>query len=201
MLCLTHGEASTLSSLSTGLPDVRKAELAAAADKLGVRRVELLDHPDGALSDVPLEDLVEAVSRTMADVDADLLLVFDEGGVTGHPDHRRATEAALAASNGLPVLAWGVPVAVGAALNRQFATAFVGSDESGYDVVLAVDRRVQLSAIACHSSQSTHNPVLWRRLELLGENEYLRWLVRPSNSRPASNAPATIASGAQTEEP
>jgi LmbE family N-acetylglucosaminyl deacetylase len=37
----------------------------------------------------------------------DLLLVFDECGVTGHPDHVRATEAALDAARSahLPVVA------------------------------------------------------------------------------------------------
>jgi LmbE family N-acetylglucosaminyl deacetylase len=127
-LCFTHGEASTPRTFTTGLGDIRRAELTAAAKTLGVGRVELLDHPDGALGAVPLEQLVDTVSCAITAVDADLLLVFDEGGVTGHPDHRRATEAALAASHGRPVLAWGVPKSVAAAMNAEFATAFVGRD-------------------------------------------------------------------------
>jgi LmbE family N-acetylglucosaminyl deacetylase len=41
---------------------------------------------------------------------AGLFLVFDEGGVTGHPDHCRATSAAVtfARRRGLPALAWTV---------------------------------------------------------------------------------------------
>jgi LmbE family N-acetylglucosaminyl deacetylase len=41
---------------------------------------------------------------------AGLFLVFDEGGVTCHPDHCRATSAAatFARTRGVPVLAWSV---------------------------------------------------------------------------------------------
>ena len=41
---------------------------------------------------------------------------------------------------------------------------------------LVVDRALQRQAIACHQSQSAGNPVLWRRLALLGDAEYLRVL-------------------------
>ena len=32
---------------------------------------------------------------------SELLVVFDDGGVTGHPDHRQATRAALSAAEEL----------------------------------------------------------------------------------------------------
>jgi LmbE family N-acetylglucosaminyl deacetylase len=47
------------------------------------------------------------------------------------------------------------------------------------DLTITVDRAAQLKAIACHASQSTHNPVLWCRLELLGDTEHLRYLRKP----------------------
>jgi LmbE family N-acetylglucosaminyl deacetylase len=34
---------------------------------------------------------------------SEMLVVFDEGGVTGHPDHQRATRAALAAADHLDI--------------------------------------------------------------------------------------------------
>lgn len=188
VLCFTHGEASSLGEFPAALREIREAELLAAAAELGVSRVELLDYPDGGLSALPLGELAEAASRMVAAVDAELLLVFDEGGVTGHPDHDRATEAALAASSGRPVLAWGVPASVGATLNAEFGTTFVEREEGAFDIVLTVDREGQRRAIACHASQSTHNPVLWRRLELLADAEYLRWLVPPSRLRPRATS-------------
>ena len=53
VLCLTHGEASTLHGAPGDLASLRGAELAAAADVLGVTRAMLKDHADGALSDLP----------------------------------------------------------------------------------------------------------------------------------------------------
>jgi N-acetylglucosamine malate deacetylase 2 len=41
-----------------------------------------------------------------------------------------------------------------------------------------VDRSLQLAAVACHPSQAVPGSVLWRRLELLGDEEHLRWLRR-----------------------
>ena len=177
VLCLTHGEASTLGT-SAELGLVRRGELLAAADVLGVRRVRLGDHPDGGLGDVSPELLDAEVEADLAD--AALLVVFEPGGVTGHPDHQAATAAAkrVAAHHGLPVLEWGVAPDVAAELNAELGTSFAPFD--GVDVV--VDRSAQLAAIKCHDSQAHDNPVLDRRLQLQGAFERIRleWAVRPT---------------------
>src|SRR5579863_6797097 len=92
VLCFTHGEASTLGA-GTNLAEMRAREMAAAGAALGVRSVTLLDHPDGRLSDVPTPTLADEVEAVLGD--ADLLVAFEPGGVTGHPDHRAATAAAV----------------------------------------------------------------------------------------------------------
>ncbi|CKP34448.1 Mycothiol conjugate amidase Mca [Mycobacterium tuberculosis] len=89
-LCFTHGEASTLGRTDRNLGEVRREELAAAAQVLGVDHVQLLAYPDNGLAQIPLNELTQRVVDALAG--ADLLLVFDDNGVTGHPDHRRATE-------------------------------------------------------------------------------------------------------------
>jgi LmbE family N-acetylglucosaminyl deacetylase len=176
LLCLTRGEASTLGPGAQDLAAVRSRELACAAAALGIGDVLLLDYPDGGLANIPLDILGAEVARVAAGADA--LLVFDEGGITGHPDHVRATAAAAkaAAWSGLPVYAWAIPRVVATALNAAFGTAFVGREASALDTCLTVDRARQMQAIACHRSQSTDNPVLWRRLALTGDREYLRIL-------------------------
>ncbi|MHB8619359.1 MAG: PIG-L family deacetylase [Chloroflexota bacterium] len=181
VLSFTHGEASTLGMSST-LGEVRAQELAAAADVLGVGCVRLLSYPDGDLARVPLERLAEDVRACIPDPRPDALLVFDEGGITGHPDHCRATEAALAeaARHDLPVLAWTIPRAVAEQLNAELGTTFVGRGDEEIDFRASIDRGRQLAAITKHASQSIDNPVLWRRLELLGEREWLRYLRSPS---------------------
>ena len=177
-ICFTHGEASTLGADGGDLQQARAAELADAARALGLGRVELLGHPDGELAHIPIAQLSDEVVRAARRDQSELVVTFDEGGITGHPDHQHATEAARAAANqlGLPVLAWAIPEAVAAALNTEFATAFVGRTAGEIDIAFPVERARQLRAIACHRSQSTANPVLWRRLELTGATETLRWL-------------------------
>ncbi len=178
VLCFTHGEASTLGLTGRPLGEVRAQELRAAADVLGVAEVELLSYPDGHLGELPLQEAEHVVARALRG--ADLVLVFDEGGITGHPDHCRATEAALgaAAKSHVPVLAWALPDKVAGELNREFRTAFVGRAETEIDLSVEVDRERQHAAVACHVSQARDNPVLRRRLELLGPSEQLRWLSR-----------------------
>lgn len=179
VLCFTHGEASTLGG-DLPLKELRESELRRAADVLGVEHVFLLDYPDDSLSRFALEELSAHVKQGGQASDA--LLVFDLGGVTGHPDHMRATDAAIQAATDLkvPVYAWAVDIGVAAALNAEFGTGFVGRDRSEIDMELRVDRTRQLQAIACHESQSQNNPVLRRRLELQRDIEYLRDLTHRS---------------------
>lgn len=185
VLCFTHGEASTLHGVAGDLGTVRVAELTTAGTHLGVDHVEVLDYPDGMLADQPREGLVAHVVAGARDVDADALLVFDHGGVTGHPDHQAATDAAIAAADELDllVLAWAIPTATADALNGEFGTTFVGRHPDACDIVLDVDRSAQLAAIRCHASQSSTNTVLQRRLELQPNTECLR-VLRPRSATP-----------------
>ena len=176
VLCFTRGEASTLHGVDGDLAKVREGELRAAASVLGIGCVELKDYPDGDLGTVDLTALLGDVAACIDAVNADGIIGFDADGITGHPDHRRATEAALAAARslGLPVLGWTVPTDVATTLNAEFGASFTGHDTADIDVVVTVDRTRQSSAVACHPSQAVPGSVLWRRLELTGDREYLR---------------------------
>lgn len=190
VVCFTHGEASTLVAGLTGdeqLHSVRAAEMEAAAVMLGLQRVELFDFPDGRLSEVAVDALADVVRVRAREAAADLLVVFDHGGITGHPDHVHATAAALVAADhlDLPVLAWAIPETVADELNTQFGTTFAGRSTAEVDHWVSVDRDAQLRAIACHRSQSAANPVLWRRLELTGQQEPLR-MLRARTGLPSS---------------
>jgi N-acetylglucosamine malate deacetylase 2 len=200
VLCFTHGEASTLHGVDGDLHTIRADELADAGDVLGVTHLELLDYPDGHLAAHPIDQLAGHVIRHARAVDAAALLVFDHGGITGHPDHQHATDAALAASTTLacPVLAWAIPDTVADRLNDEFHTTFAGQPDHEIDITITVDRARQLDAIGCHRSQSADNPVLCRRLELLGPTEYLRYLTparQPSATTPSSSVEVKQAGG------
>jgi LmbE family N-acetylglucosaminyl deacetylase len=176
VLCLTHGEASSLHGVAGPLRVLREAELRAAAAALGVRDVQMLDLPDGKLSAVPAPSLASRIQEALDGWRADGVIVFDRSGVTGHPDHAAATRAALdaALAQGVDVLEWTLPAAVAAQLNAELGTAFSGHAPLDIDVVVTVDRQAQGAAIAAHASQALPGSPLWRRLELLGSEEHLR---------------------------
>lgn len=179
LVCFTHGERSTLGA-SEDLAARRDDELACAARILGVEQVHASGYPDGELSETPVDRLADEV--VAAATDADALLTFDHGGITGHPDHQRATDAAVVAGErlGIPVLGWALPEHVAATLRAEFGADFVGRDAADLHIELPVDRARQRAAMACHGSQLADNPVPHRRIELQGPMEHLRVLHRPA---------------------
>jgi N-acetylglucosamine malate deacetylase 2 len=174
LVCLTRGEVSTLGA-AENLAIRRGAELHCATEILGIAEVHLHDYPDGGLGNVSREELAGCILSSAEGADA--LLVFDDGGITGHPDHQAATDAAVSVGriHAVPVLAWAFPEKVAGVLRREFGGGFVGREWSELDFRMEVDRRRQRDAIRCHSSQA--NPVPERRLELQGSEEFIRRLV------------------------
>lgn len=89
------------------MPDLarlREQEFRAATEVLRIEVAAICHHPDGGLAHVTLEELGSILDDHADGVE--LVLVVDEDGITGHPDHRRATEAAVAwaRDRGVPVL-------------------------------------------------------------------------------------------------
>jgi len=185
VLCFTHGEASTLHGVEGDLRTLRADELKEAARLLGIDAIDLRDEPDGALAasrqDVLAAGVTEAVNRWGCDG----LVAFDLGGVTGHPDHDAATRAAILAAEqlGLGVLGWCLPEKVADLLNDESGTSFSSRSDLEIDIVVDVDRERQLAAVQAHPSQAVPGSILWRRLDLLGDREHLRWLL-PSTPTP-----------------
>ncbi len=186
VLCLTRGEQSTLGADAAGdhLAAVRTAELELAGQRLGVSSVQLHHLPDGALEQVADVDVDALVRERLSGPDADGVLVFDESGVTGHPDHRAATRSAVRVAEecGKPVLAWVLPREVTDQLARETGVALDGVAADEVDILVEVDRDAQLDAVRAHVSQAVPGSILWRRLELLGARESLRW-IRPDLPR------------------
>ncbi|MCY1658433.1 PIG-L family deacetylase [Dietzia sp. SL131] len=181
VLCLTRGEASTLHGVEGELSVIRERELRAAADALGARGVTLLDLPDGGLTALGADGLDDEVEREIEAVRPDGLVAFDSTGISGHPDHVAATAAAVRAGerHDLGVLAWVLPDDLCATLAGEGYAGFLGRPADEIDLALTVDRAAQLAAVECHPSQAVPGSVLWRRLELQGDTEHLRWLRRP----------------------
>src|SRR6516165_2575847 len=128
ILCYTHGEASMLNENQADLDTERETELRHASTQLAAASVTLLGYPDGGLAAIPPTALAAHAVGLAARHRPDGLLVFDDTGVTGHPDHRAAT---------------------------------------------------------AHTSQISPSAVVWRRWQLQGDCEHLRWLL----PAPAAGAP------------
>ena len=163
ILCYTNGEASTLNETHADLHRARREELRQAAAELGAAGVTLLGYPgvtllgypDGGLAGFPAAELARHAAAAATRHRVGGLLVFDDTGITGHPDHQAATAAAVLAGRlaGLPVLAWALTDAVAARLAAETGQPFAGQTPGAMDLCVQGDR------------------------------EYLRWLVPPETVR------------------
>ena len=101
LLCATHGEGGEISDPALATPEtlarVREGELRTACDMLGIQPPRLLDYPDGGLSEVDRDELVEQIVATILEVRPRVVLTFDANGGYGHPDHIAIHRAAVAA--------------------------------------------------------------------------------------------------------
>jgi len=187
LLCFTRGEASTINECGADLLAARAEELRQASAELGVATVTLLDYPDGVLAAIPPHLLEEHVTTMTVRHGIDGLLVFDDTGVTRHRDHQAATAAAVGAAReaGLPVLGWTLPAAVASALKAETGASFAGRQACEMDIRVQVSRAKQRRAALMHATQISPAAVLWRRLQLQGDREHLRW-IWPVASHPVT---------------
>ena len=181
ILCYTHGEASTLNQNQADLDTEREAELRHASTHLAAASVTLLGYPDGGLADIPPTALAAHAVGLAARHQPDGLLVFDDTGITSHPDHQAATRAAVLAAiaTRLPVLAWALPTAIADRLRAETGQPFTGQPADRLDLCSGGDRTRQRRAALTHTSQISPSTVVWRRWQLQGDCEHLRWLLPP----------------------
>lgn len=110
----------------------RIAECFAAAELLGISRVEFLGYVDSGMMGEPANDSpysfwtadVDAAARRLATIlreeSADVLTVYDDHGVYGHPDHLQVHRVGLRAAE----LA-GTPTVLQGTMNRDQIARFV----------------------------------------------------------------------------
>ena len=166
LLCLTRGEAGASSSGAARLEAVRPWEVQLAASILGIREVGVANYRDGELHRYRAADLAERIGRAVRQHAPDIVLVVaPEAGDSADVAVARAATAA-AARAGVPVVARTRPDAPGA------WTVSLGESAE-------ITRAVQHSAIAAHASQSELLPAVLQRLDLLEDEEALRWLLFP----------------------
>jgi LmbE family N-acetylglucosaminyl deacetylase len=98
----SSGEAGQIADPSLAsrgtLGAVREREDLASWAALGLAPdVRFLRYPDGAIADVPREDLVATFLQVLFDGRPHVVVTFGPDGITGHPDHVAVGEAATEA--------------------------------------------------------------------------------------------------------
>jgi len=77
------------------LGDIRAQEFRCSARALGVRQAWLLGYQDQAIAALdPFWEIIARVRRLVNDVQPDVIVTFGPDGITGHIDHRAASELA-----------------------------------------------------------------------------------------------------------
>ncbi len=171
---------------SAGLGEVRESELRLAARILGVQRLELLHYADSGLDGrrVPPPgsttlcaadpaEVAHRVSGLLVDEKADALVVYDEAGGYGHPDHKvihsagiasailAGTRAVFAATAPREPFAWGARAAdavlpMPADFDRaQFETSFTPWAQITHRVDVRAHVDAKRAAMRAHASQTT----------------------------------------------
>jgi LmbE family N-acetylglucosaminyl deacetylase len=102
VFCATDGDAGKTSGLQVAskaeLGAVRRRELRAAANALGVRRVDSAGHPDGALGAVDQDLLIGQIVHHLREERPEIVITFGpEGAPNSHRDHKTVSHAATAA--------------------------------------------------------------------------------------------------------
>jgi N-acetylglucosamine malate deacetylase 2 len=87
-----------------------------------------------------------------------------------------------------------LPATVAIQLRAETGQDWGGQQADRIDLCVRVSRDRQRRAALLHASQVAPAAVLWRRLQLQGECEYLRWLIPPAATpaRPPAGLPPPL---------
>lgn len=105
LLCATRGQAGKAGDppLCTPeeLPQFREQELLEASRILGIEQVDILDYVDKQVDTVPMEELVGQITAAIGRYQPQIVITFAPHGISGHPDHRRISQATTIAVESL----------------------------------------------------------------------------------------------------
>lgn len=97
LICGTRGEAGDIGSIRVtkgdALGEVREAELREAGKVLGLSSITFLPYKDGTLSTKVPGDIEEALINKLKEIKPDVVITFETGGISNHPDHIKLSYA------------------------------------------------------------------------------------------------------------
>lgn len=163
LICATRGEAGQSAGLAEtreALAVLRSAELRCSAATLGVSDLVLLDYPDGGAADWDMPALVAALTEHIRRIGPEVIVTFDDQGITRHPDHmavHRAVRLALeGAADRLGVRRLWYQVITCPEEAGPEGPAFACMPREAVDVAVNI-RAFELAkraALACHRTQA-----------------------------------------------
>ncbi len=184
LLCLTDGQAGRTGGLCTQdeLGFVRRRELEAAAEVLGVGELITPGLMDGALAGMDAAEGHEYVRAAIASFGPDVLLTFGPEGASGHDDHKTCWRWTRAVAGETPVFAATFPQALWGRVR--------GGEPLPANTVIDVSRAgdAKVRAFSCHKTQQDHLDLHNMMTAGFAGREYY---ARVSPPWPADAAPAT----------
>lgn len=102
LICATHGERGWFDSEGPnpgfeGVARIREAELACAAENLGIKEVTFLDYIDGDVDQADAEEIIRKIVSHIRRIKPQVIVSFGPDGNYGHPDHIALSQFTTAA--------------------------------------------------------------------------------------------------------
>ncbi len=194
LICVTRGEAGQTGGLadsSADLAELRSDELRCSAQLIGLSDLYVLDYPDGGASGWDLPALTAQLGGLIDALRPEVVVTFDQYGVTYHPDHiavhRAVVDAVEAAPGHLGVrrLFYQVVTCQELANPEGAEFACVSPDAVEVTVDIRAFEPVKRVALGCHRTQSADTAQILSLPEgsLVAEHYLLGWAAdgwRPS---------------------
>jgi len=174
LLCVTDGNDPTREE---HLTQTRHQELQAAAQALGVSRLQMLGYADGSLNNQVYHEVAEQILAEVEAFQPEVLITFEPGGVSGHLDHialAYITRYVFEQSN-IPQQLWYYCISDQMRLTIEDYFIFFppGYDRSEVDLIVDTNEvwPQQLQAIRAHHSQLKDGENMETRLARLPHEE------------------------------
>lgn len=87
LLCATKGEVGKSKLTTKKLHEIREKELLNSAKILGIKKVFFLGFKDGELCNNLYHDLSKKIEKKLNDIKPEIVLTYEQLGVSGHIDH------------------------------------------------------------------------------------------------------------------